>query len=81
VFSAILIDGYTGKRHSVDVVVEQPNLLTYLSTHPRDAARVAAIRRMARGEGDDFTPEEWQALKMICETEKPQNNLFSALLR
>jgi predicted Zn-dependent protease len=42
------------------------NLLTYLSTHPRDAARVAVIRRTARGEGDALTTGEWQALKAIC---------------
>ncbi|MBM4259212.1 MAG: M48 family metallopeptidase [Deltaproteobacteria bacterium] len=48
----------------------QSRLLTYLSTHPSDTARVAAIRSMARGNGEAMTAKEWQALKTICGTEK-----------
>jgi predicted Zn-dependent protease len=57
------------------------NLLTYLSTHPSDVSRIAAIRSMARGDGEAMTAKEWQALRSICGTEKAKENLFSELFR
>jgi len=60
----------------------QLNLLTYLSTHPSDASRIATIRRMARGEGDALTSKEWHALKTICGVEKEKDDdALSALFR
>jgi predicted Zn-dependent protease len=62
---------------------QQSSLLTYLSTHPSDASRIAAIRSMARGNGEAMTAEEWQALKAICGTDKAggKDNPFAALFR
>ena len=62
---------------------ERANLATYLSTHPSDTARIAAIRSIARGTGDALTSKEWQALKMICghETKTNEDDSVTALFR
>ncbi len=59
----------------------QSAVLTYLSTHPSDTSRVAAIRRLARGQGDAMTMKEWQALRSICGTEKAKADPFGALFQ
>lgn len=51
-------------------VVEQKatsRVLQFLSTHPADEARVAAIKAQARGTGRALTKAQWQALQTICE--------------
>lgn len=62
---------------------ERPsNLLTYLSTHPSDVSRIAAIRSMAHGDGEAMTAKEWQALRSICGVEKEKDgDPLSALFR
>lgn len=56
-------------------------VLTYLSTHPSDTSRVAAIRRLARGQGDAMTMKEWQALKSICGADKAKDDPLGVLFR
>jgi len=56
-------------------------VLTYLSTHPSDTSRIAAIRRLARGQGDAMTMKEWQALQSICGVEKTKDNPLGELFR
>lgn len=57
------------------------SVLTYLSTHPSDTARIAAIRHLARGQGDALTAKEWQALQSICGVEKMKDDPSTALFR
>jgi predicted Zn-dependent protease len=38
----------------------------FLSTHPADGARVAAITAQARGTESALTKEQWRALRTIC---------------
>jgi predicted Zn-dependent protease len=60
----------------------QPGLLAFFSTHPSDAARTAAIRRMAYGTGNALAANEWQALKTICgTTEDGQDDPLFRLFR
>lgn len=60
---------------------QQSTVLTYLSTHPSDTSRVAAIRRLARGQGEAMTMKEWQALRSICGIEKAKEDPLGALFR
>ena len=48
--------------------------LPYLSTHPPDARRLAAVRVEAtRGEHPALSPTDWQALKAICGGKSKEN--------
>ena len=39
----------------------------FLSTHPTDETRVAAIQARAQGTGNALTKKQWQALRTICQ--------------
>ena len=41
----------------------------FLSTHPTDDDRVAAIQAQTRGTGNALTKKQWQALQTICQEE------------
>jgi predicted Zn-dependent protease len=45
----------------------------FLSTHPTDDARVAAIQARAQGTENALTKKQWQALQMVCEEEQMKN--------
>jgi predicted Zn-dependent protease len=42
-------------------------VIQFLSTHPTDEARVAAIKAQARGTGNALSKVQWQALQTICQ--------------
>jgi len=45
----------------------------FLSTHPTDVARVAAIQERTQGTGNALTKKQWHALRTICEEEQMKN--------
>lgn len=42
-------------------------VMQFLSTHPADEARVAAIKARSRGTESGLTKKQWQALQTICQ--------------
>ena len=58
------------KRESSASAAEQKTtsrVIQFLSTHPADETRVAAIKAQARGTESGLTKKQWQALQTICE--------------
>lgn len=58
------------KNESSAAAAEQKassRMMQFLSTHPADEARVAAIKAQARGTESALTKAQWQALQTICE--------------
>lgn len=56
-----------GKNESSEAKQEPVSrVMQFLSTHPADDARVAAIQARSRGTENGLTKKQWQALQSIC---------------